>query len=56
MIELYISRLVKCYESPMYQFLLKNRRHVVESSNVPFTIMVIQSGSLLESSELVGIC
>ena len=41
------------FESPMYQFFLKNRRNVVESSNVPFTVMV-QSGSLLQSSELVG--
>ena len=44
------------FESPMYQFFLKNRRNVVESSNVPFTVMVIQSGSFFREFRTGGIC
>ena len=44
------------FESPMYQFFLKNRRNVVESSNVPPTVMVIQSGSFFREFRTGGIC
>lgn len=45
------------FESPsMYQFFLKNRRNVVESSNVPFTVMVIQSGIFFREFRTGGIC